>query len=138
MPQVVAGDTLELTWNHKTLGSGRLFHKASEDTVFDLGGFRGDDDKSSVDGGGRNIKKLSRVRWTFEGVCSWDMNVTDELTKLEKMAGDPLDADWTIAHSNGTVWAGTGSPVGDLQGKGNDGTIALKLSGGGQLKKIIG
>lgn len=135
---VVAGDIKEITYNHPTIGSGRLFAKAKEDSTFDLGGFRGDDDKNNVDGGGRNIKKLNRNRWSIKVPCSWDMNISNELDKISKMAGDPVDAEWTVESINGTVWAGTGSPVGDVEGNGGAGTLDLNISGGGEMTKIVG
>jgi hypothetical protein len=135
---MTAGDLKEVTYNHPTIGTGRFFPKANEDSTFDLGGFRGEDDANLLDGGGRNIRKLNRARWSLETPASWDMNISDELTQLKKLAGDPVEAEWTFEHINGTVWAGTGSPVGDIQGNGNAGTVDIKISGGGELVKIVG
>jgi hypothetical protein len=134
----VGGDILEITFNHPTLGSGTWFPKAGEDSTFDPGGFRSTDDANMVDGGGRNIKQLNQVRWSFEGVIAWDANVANELEVARQLAADPVDAEWTVTHINGTVWGGTGSPVGDIQGNGNAATMNIKLSGGGRMKKIVG
>lgn len=130
------GDLIEFTYNHPTVGTGVFYAKAGEDSTFDLGGLRAGDDSASVDGGGNNIKVLNRTRWSVEGTISWDMNNKTELEKLVSLAADPVDADWTIQHVNGTVYGGTGSPVGDLQGEGNKATTKIKISGGGSLKKI--
>jgi hypothetical protein len=138
MGSVVGGDITEITYNHPTLGSGTWLPKAGEDSTFDPGGFRGDDDANNVDGAGRNIKKLNRVKWSFEGVVSWDANSKNELDMAKKLAGSPEDADWTITSINGTVWGGKGSPVGDIQGNGNAATMSIKLAGGGEMKKIVG
>lgn len=135
---VVGGDITEITYNHPTLGDGVLFPKAGEDSTFDPGGFRSSDDANMVDGGGNMIDQLNRVRWSFEGTLAWDMNDREELDKLQSMAGNPQLATWTVTHINGTVWRGTGKPVGDIQGNANAATIALKLAGGGQMKKIVG
>lgn len=135
---VVYGDIREITYNHPTLGSGTYFPKAGEQSSFDPGGFRGEDDAQMVDGGGRNMKKLTQNRWSAEAVVSWDANVTNELDTLKKLAADPVDGDYTISLVNGTVWGGKGSPVGDVKGDVSSGTIALKLAGGGELKKIVG
>ena len=132
----VGGDILELSYNHPTLGSGTIFAKSAEDSNFDLGGFRNDDDANGIDGGGTVIKKLNRVRWSFDVSVSWDMNNRNELEAVVAMAGDPQEAEWTISHINGTVYKGTGSPVGDLVGNGNSATFPLKLGGGGKLVKI--
>lgn len=132
----VGGDITEISYNHATIGSGRFFPKSAEDSTFDKGGFRSNDDSNGVDGGGRAITQLNQVRWMFEGTVSWDANISDELEQLSRLAASPIDAEWTISSINGTVWAGLGRPVGDLQGNGNTATIALKISGGGKLKKL--
>lgn len=132
---VIAGDIIEITYNHPTIGSGVFFPKAAEDSTFDPGGFRGNDDANQIDGGGNMITQLNQVRWSFEGPISWDMNVSNELETLRKLSASPLDSEWTITSVNGTVWAGSGRPVGDIQGNGNTGMITLKLAGGKGMKK---
>lgn len=133
----VGGDIIEVTYNHPTLGSGVLYPKAAEDSTFDLGGFRGSDDANGVDGGGRNIRQLNQVRWSFESPVSWDMNIDNELKKVADMAKDVKEATWTFTSVNGSVWQGLGAPVGDVQGNGNTSIFTLKVSGGKELKKII-
>lgn len=132
----VGGDILEITYNHPTLGSGIWFPKSGEDSTFDPGGVRGTDDANMVDGSGKNIRQLNRVRWSFQGTVSWDGNVANELDQAKSLAGDPVEADWTITHINGTIWKGKGAPVGDIQGNGNAATMAVKIAGGADLKKI--
>jgi hypothetical protein len=130
-----AGDFIEITFNHPTEGSGTIFPKSAEDSTLNLGGIRSSDDANMIDGGGNMIDQMNRVRWSFETTVSWDMNVATELEKLVKLAASPVPAEWTFAHINGTVYGGTGKPVGDLQGNGNQGTFTLKISGGGVMKK---
>lgn len=137
MGRAVGGDILEMTFNHPRLGTGTFFPKANEDSTFDLGGFRGDDDANLVDGGGANIKKLNRARWYAEVVVAADQNVSQDLEKLSDMAADPVDATWTITHVNGAVYQGLGSPVGDVQWNGNAATVNVKIAGGAKLKKIV-
>jgi hypothetical protein len=134
----VGGDIIEITYNHPTLGSGIWFPKAGEDSTFDPGGFRGADDANQVDGSGKKIRQLNRVGWFFEGTISWDANIANELDQAKALAGDPVEGDWTITSVNRTVWKGKGAPVGDIQGNGNSATISIKISGGGELKKISG
>lgn len=134
----IGGDINEVTWNHPTLGSGTFFPKANEDSTFDPGGFRGEDDKSMVDGAGRTIRKLNRERWSFEVVIANDMNTANDLKKVKDLAGSAVEGEWTVSHINGTVWRGTGAPVGDVQANGNAATMTLKVSGGGEMKKIVG
>jgi hypothetical protein len=133
----VGGDIIEITYNHPTLGSGVIFPKASEDSTYDLGGFRSNDDASMIDGGGNMIDQLNRVRWSFEVAVAWDMNNRSDLDKLTELSGSPVQSEWTFSHINGTVYGGTGKPVGDMQGNGNAATFTLKVSGGGKLKKIV-
>jgi hypothetical protein len=137
MPSV-GGDIIELTFNHPTLGQGVLFPKANEDSTYDPGGFRNEDDSNMIDGAGQIIKKLNRNRWSLECTIAGDMNSRLDLEKLNAMSGDPVDATWTVSHINGTVYKGVGSPVGDIQLNANSATIKLKLSGSGLLKKISG
>jgi hypothetical protein len=132
----VGGDIVEITYNHPTIGTGTIFAKAGEDSTFDLGGLRSDDDANGVAGNGEMIVKLSRARWSFEVTVAWDMNTREDLEKITDLAGSPVDADWTISHASGEVYGGKGRPVGDVSGNGNAATFPLKLSGGSKLKKI--
>ena len=134
----VGGDIIEITFNHPTLGSGTLFPKASEDSTFNTGGFRSEDDMAKIAGDSTVIDTINRTRWSFEVPIAWDMNDADELDKLTALAASPVPADWTFTVVNGTVWGGTGKPVGELPGNGNTALVTLKVSGGGELKKIIG
>jgi len=135
---VVSGDLLEITYNHPDIGNGVWYPKSNEDFTFDTGGFRTNDDANQIDGGGRAINQLNRVKWFGEGTVTWDMNSTDELSQASALAAHPVDADWTFTHINGTVWKAKGRPVGDIQGNTNVGTMAIKVSGGGEMKKIVG
>jgi hypothetical protein len=131
----VGGDILEVTWAHDTLGSGTFFPKSGEDSTFDLGGFRGADDANMVDGGGRTMRQLNRVRWSFEVLIAWD-SITDlDLEKLTALAASPVEADWTVSLINGAVYAAKGSPVGDIQANNNNPSMTLKVSGGGVMAK---
>lgn len=134
----VGGDIIEITFNHPTVGSGVILPKASEDSTFDLGGFRSNDDVNMVAGNGEMIDQMNRVRWSLETVIAWDMNTRGDLEKLVELAESPVEAEWTITNINGTVYGGTGKPVGDMQGNGNAATFTLKISGGNKLKKIVG
>jgi len=133
------GDIVEVTYNHPTLGSGTFFAKANEDSTFDPGGFRVDDDMDSVSGDGESIRKKTRKRWSVEMVMAQDMNNRQDVeNKLVPLAEADEEAEWTIEHSNGTVYTGKGSPVGDLQWNANAATFTLKVSGGQRLTKIVG
>lgn len=135
---VVAGDIIEVTYNHPTLGSGVLFPKSAEDSKYDLGGFRSTDDANMVDGSGAMIDQKQRKRCFFEITAAWDANNREELEKMNALAEHPVPADWTITSVNKTVYGMKGIPVGDIEGNGNAGTFPLKVSGGGKMKKIVG
>jgi len=135
---VVSGDILEIGYNHPTIGTGVFLPKSAEDGTYDPGGFRTNDDANAVDGGGRAIQQMNRTRWSLETTISWDMNIVNELDVLRALASSPVDATFTITHINGAVHSALGKPVGDIQGNSNAGTISVKFSGGGLMKKISG
>ncbi len=134
----VGVDIIEITFNHPIVGSGVILPKSNEDSTFDTGGFRSNDDANMVAGNGEMIDQMNRVRWSFEVVVAWDMNTRGDLEKLVELAESPVETEWTITNINGTVYGGTGKPVGDMQGNGNAATFTLKVSGGNKLKKIVG
>lgn len=133
----VGGDIVEITFNHPTIGSGSFFPKSGEDSEYNLGGFLNDDDNNGISGDGGMILKKNRSRWHFSIKCAWDMNNREDLNKAKLLADSNALADYTFSHSNGTVWAGAGIPVGDLMGNGNTATFDLKIAGGGKLKRIV-
>jgi hypothetical protein len=132
----VGGDIKEVTYNHPRLGSAVLYPKSKEDSTFDTGGYRVDDDANGVDGGGNMIKVMNAVRWEVEVVISHDMNNRQEADKIKNLAADPEDSEWTFAHVNGTVYGGKGSPVGDIKFNTQAATMSFKVAGGGELKRI--
>lgn len=134
----IGGDLTEIAFSHPTIGQGVFFPKANEDNTFDTGGFKTNDDANQIDGSGQMIKQLNRTRWIVETTVSSDMKTRKDLEKLSSLAGDPVDATFTISHVNGSVWKGTGAIVGDVQANQNTATIKVKFSGGGKLKKIAG
>lgn len=134
----VGGDIIEITSNHPILGSITLFPKSSEDSTFNTGGFRAEDDMAKIAGDGSSIRTLNRNRWSVELPIAWDMNDANEIDKLTALAESPVESDWTFTSINGTVWGGKGSPVGEIPGNGNTVLITLKVSGGGKLAKIVG
>lgn len=133
---MTAGDTIEVRYTHDDLGSGVFFCKAGEESSFDPGGYESSDDKNGVDGGGRMIDVMTRKRWHFSCPISWDMTVENELFILQDLMDSTKEADWTIDHVSGTIWAGRGKPVGEIPGNGGNGTIPLKLGGGGKMSKL--
>lgn len=127
------GDIIEVTYNHPTLGTNIFSPKAAEDSTYELGGFKGNDDANMISGSGKNIRQLNQIRWFFEIVYTWE---DGDLERMSDLAGDTVEAEWTFTHKNGTVYRGFGAPVGDIQGNGNAATFTAKISGGGILEQI--
>jgi hypothetical protein len=133
----IGGDIIEVTCNHPTLGDFTFYPKGSEDSTYDLGGFRSADEANGVDGSGAMIDQMNRVRWFFEIVYAWEQSTTDDLANMKSLGSDPVPGTWTFTHINGSVYSGSGKPVGDIQGNGNAGTFSAKISGGADLEKIV-
>lgn len=133
----VHGDIQEVTFNHPTLGSGVFFPKSAEGNTFDPGGLRNSDDANSITGGGSLMIQKNRVRGFFEIIIENDMNVRNDAIVLKELSASPLPADWTVTHINGTVWAGSGVPVGDITPDMNTGTMTLKVVSK-EFVKIVG
>jgi hypothetical protein len=133
---VIGGDILEVSYNHPTLGSGVLLPKSDEDCEIDLGGNRSSDEEKSVDTGGTMIDVMTRSRWYASFTIAGDTQEREDLEQISALAEDPVLAVWTITHISGTIYQGQGKPVGDVRQAMKAATIALKIAGGGKLKKI--
>lgn len=131
------GDITEVTYNHPTIGQGSFFPKANEGNTFDPGGIRTADDANMISGSGALIAQKNRVRAHFEILIENDMNIRNDASVVAQLAADPVAADWTVSIINGTVWGGTGFPVGDIAPDVNASTFTLKVACG-TFKKIIG
>lgn len=131
----VSGDIKEITFNHPTLGSGTFKPIAGEDATFDVGGRRTlDEDVITSDG--EKINKITMMPWKYESPVRWAASTGLDLEKLVALSGNPEDADWTFELMDETIYGGKGRPVGDFVGSSKDGTIPIKLSGGGGLRQI--
>jgi hypothetical protein len=132
----VGGDITEITVNHPTLGSRIFFAKANEGNTYDVGGIRTEDDADSIDGGGNPIWKKNRKMGFFEVVVANDQSQSvPDADFVATLAADPVQADWTFSIINGSVYGGSGKPVGDIQPNVNDATFTLKVLGA-TFKKI--
>ncbi len=131
---MTSGDLTEVNINHKILGSKTMYPKSNEDHTDDLGGFSSDDDKNMIDGAGNMIDKMNQKRWKKGLTLAWD-NDALTLEFLQALQNSPVQATYTFTHINLSVYVGTGKPVGDIEGNGNAGTIAVTFAGGGKLVK---
>jgi hypothetical protein len=134
---IVGGDTLEITYNHPTIGSGALKVKADEDATMQRGGFRTADDEALITADGEMIVTKTRKPWKYtSGPIAWNITEKDEQDKLAKLAESSVAAVWTIQHISGAIFKGTGYPVGEQEGSLKGATVGLVLQGGGKLEKI--
>ena len=132
----VHGDIREITFNHPEIGSGILSPKAGEDNTFDIGGFRNNDDESQITTAGDLMLSKSRVRGFFEVVVEDDAKTREDLEKMVDLSDSSQLAEWTVTLTDGTVYAGKGTPVGDLQKSLLTGVFTLKVAANGKWQKI--
>ena len=130
------GDIIEITVNNPNVGSIILFPKSSEDSTYDNGGFRTNDDANMIDGSGAAIYQKNRTRPSFMVKIRWDMINAQELEFLSAITSDTSESTWTFTNTNGVIYKLTGTQVGDLTGNGNDSTIDLKVAGSGTMQII--
>ncbi len=137
MGNYVGGDIVEITYNHPTIGSGTIFCKSNEDGNLEPGGYRSNDDDNASTGDGKRIDQLNWQVPFFEAPpIAWDMTDFNEQDKLSQLAGDPVNADWTITHISGQIWGGKGKPVGQIPGATNSAQVTLKLAFDNKLKPL--
>lgn len=136
MPNFIGGDITEVSVKHPDLGEFRFQVKASESFNLDPGGFRSNDDASSITGGGSMIDQINRVRWSAEGPVAVDLISGNEIENLPKLAESPTLGTWTFTHISGSIQKGLGKVVGDLSADTNTAQMTLKVSGSGRLEKL--
>jgi hypothetical protein len=129
----VGGDITEITFSNPDAGSGTLQVLAGETSTFDLGGIR---NEVLVTGSGQQVTKKTQAPWMVEVTLDWDSNTREDLEKLNAVAAATSPTDWTFTSINGTVYSGTGTIDGDLQGDLSAPTIGITVKGGGKLTKI--
>lgn len=129
------GSIIEITYNNPEVGSGTFYPKESEDSTYDLGGIRTQDDANMIDGAGRAIYQMNKVRWSFAVKTAWDMDALD-LEAMSALSASLRETTMTFTNINGTIYKGTGKLVGDIQGNGNTATVDFKASGSGVMEVI--
>lgn len=127
------GDIIEITYNNADIGTGTFYPKSSEDSTYDLGGFRTQDDDNMIDGSGAAIYQMNRKRWSFAVKCGWDMTRGD-LETLVALSSATSETAFTFTNTNGVIYKATGKMVGDIQGNGNTSTVDIKAGGGGVMQ----
>jgi hypothetical protein len=127
------GDIIEITYNNPDFGSGVFYPKSSEDSTYDLGGYRTSDDANMITGAGEAIYQVNRVRWTFEVKCAWDFS-NEDLEALSNLSAATSETQFTFTNVNGVIYKAMGKMVGDIKGNGNSATVDIKASGGGYMQ----
>lgn len=127
------GQIIEITYNNPDVGSGTFYPKSSEDSTYDLGGVRTNDEANMIDGSGSAIYSMNLARWSFAVKCGWDFS-REDLETMSDLAASPSETQMTFTNINGSIYKGKGKMVGDIQGNGNTATFDLKASGGGVLQ----
>lgn len=130
------GDIVEITCNHPDVGNIIMYPKSNEDSTYDTGGIRTNDDANMIDGGGNAIYQKNRTRPSFSVKIAWDMVSSGELEFLSAVTASSKEAAWTFTNINNTIYKLNGTQVGDLTGNGNTSTIDLKVAGSGKMEII--
>jgi hypothetical protein len=130
----IHGDILELSVAHSK-GNRTFFAKAAEGNTLNVGGVQTVDDTASVTTAGTPMFTMNRVAGSLQVLIENDMNVREDQIFLQGLAGETELGEWTFSMINGSVWRGSGKPVGAIDADTNAGTIALKLVVG-NWKKI--
>ena len=136
---ITGGDLKEVTWKNADVGTGRYRSKAGEDHSLDPGGFETADDKGNVDSGGNFMNIKVTKPWSYEGTITWDKNVSSrrEIQTYQSLSNSFLPTTWTFGCIDGTVFAGSGSVVGEVKGNAAKGTFSFKVMGSGILTQIV-
>ncbi len=130
----VHGDVLEIAVSHPDLGNRRFDPKANEGNTFNPGGFVNSDDDGGITSSGELIITKNRVRGFFSVMIEDDQNVREDALFIKELAGSSESAVWTISLVNGTVWQGSGVPVGPTETELNTGMMTLKVVSGNWRK----
>jgi len=131
------GDVLEITFDNPNIGSGSFFPISNQGNTFKPGGIMANDDANQVTASGTMINQLNRTLGHFEVLCENDMNLRDDISVAQALAGDTANTDFTISLNNKTVWTATGRPVGELTSDVNASSFTLKINAP-VWEKIIG
>lgn len=129
------GDITEIRYNNSEVGSGVFYPVSGQAGTLDPGGLRNTDDAAAMSGDGQLVITKNRVRGSLEIVCANDMNIRNDIEVYKALHQSTVITDWTISINNGTIWGGSGVPVGDLAADVNAATFPLKVAAG-EFKKI--
>lgn len=125
---------LQIGLKHSSLGSVTLYPKAGENGQLQIGGYQ---NEVETTGSGEAIVKKKRVPWVVEcPPIAWNKSGTDLIKIMQDLIDSFEEVDCTFELTDGSIWTGKGSLIDELKGATYDGTIPLKISGGGKLIKL--
>ena len=130
----VHGDVTEITVAHPTLGTRTFFPKAGEGNTFSIGGVMTADDVNSITTSGQMIYTSNRVAGFFSVLIEDDQNDREDAIFIQALAGSSVPGVWVLSLINGTIWKGSGKPVGSYETELNAGTMTLKVNAGNWSK----
>ena len=135
MASVSGGDVVEVSFSNANVGSGFFYVVAGEDSTFVPGGYE-NDDNSAINGAKQLLITKTLKPGTCEFVASNDMNNDPpDVDTAKALQNDLTDTVWTIAHSNGNTYKGSGVIVGSLSASGKDSKFTIKLASGSGFTK---
>ena len=121
----IGGSWLGVKYNSSKFGSGQFLPFNDAEGVLTTGGNITQDD-ARIAGGFNLVITVMPTVSTFSIEVQNDMVVGNEVSVAQKLMGDP-DTAWTMAHINGSVYAGIGTPVGPLEMNAMKSSFTLKL-----------
>jgi hypothetical protein len=130
MAALNGGDLQELSINNPDAGLMVYGGLNGEDSSYILGGYQ-NEDNGAVDGFGRLILSKKRVVGSLEAVVSNDMgSASPEFEHAQAVQNSLQESVITFANSNGEVYSGTGTIVGEVKLSGKTSTFSFKLVSG--------
>lgn len=133
MANIVAGDLRQLSIKHEELGDLILDVKATEDISIFLGGRVSQDDDGNVTHNFKRIDVKNVKPWSMECTAADEIGVQEKLIALSE---SNIECTVTGIFSNGQVYAGEGTPVGDFMSNKQAGTIPFKIQGSGKFESV--
>ena len=126
---------VEIVCSHSS-GDYRFSPKANESFTVNPGGIVNNDDESSITGNGKMIQQKNMTLWSVEGPVAVDMKSGYEKDSLKTLMKSSEEGVWTFVHISGTIYKGSGVPVGAYSFDSNTAQATLKIAGGGELEEI--
>lgn len=113
--------------------NGRNFAVAADaEANIKLGGFE-NEKQANGDGTARTVK--TRVPWTIDGISVAIDDDNGDLEFLQDLADGNADAAISVTFASGSVYSGSGTITGEIQGSSQNATAPITLSGPGKLTK---